>query len=67
MAIGDKRKIFMGAYDTSVVLTLNNSPNIGDLAMEVDTYDENGDLSEHTYFSKAQAIAIAYAILEELT
>ncbi|ATN92796.1 hypothetical protein QGX11_gp033 [Pseudomonas phage PPSC2] len=67
MATGDKRKAFMGAYNTSVVLTLNNSPELEDLAMEIDTYDEDGDLSEHTYFSKEEAIAIAHEILKELT
>lgn len=66
MAFGDKRKVFMGAYDTSVILTLNNSPELKDLALEVDMYDEHGNLSEHTYFSKEQALKLAHTILEEL-
>lgn len=66
MAFGDKVKTFMSAYNTNVVLTLNNSSCMEEFAMEVDTYDEDGELSEHTYFSKDEAIALAHAILEEL-
>lgn len=63
MIVGDLIKNFEGAYGTIVRLTLNN--NIPHVAMELDIY-EDGELSEHTYFNKEQAIAIAKAILEEL-
>lgn len=63
----DKVIVFQGAYNTSVVLTLNNSQGFEFIAMEVDTYGEDNKLSEHTYFSKEQAIAIARTILKELT
>lgn len=64
MANGDVRVVFNGEYDTQVVLTFNR--HITSIAMEVDTYDELGKLSEHTFFSKEAAIAMAKRILEEL-
>lgn len=63
---GDKVVSFDGGYGITLSLTLNNNSMINAYALCVDTTDQTGKLTEHTYFSKEQAIAIAKAILEEL-
>jgi len=63
---GDKIVEFDGGYGITVALTLNNKVELGQYAMCLDTTDSTGKLTEHTHFSKEQAIAIAKAILEEL-
>lgn len=63
---GDKVVSFYGGYGITMSLTLNNSSIINEYALCIDTATQAGKLTEHTYFSKEQAIAIAKAILEEL-
>lgn len=63
---GDKVVSFDGGYGITLSLTINNKSELNDYALCVDTATQDGKLTEHTHFSKEQAIAIAKAILEEL-
>lgn len=63
---GDKVVSFDGGYGITLTLTINNKSEVGEYALCIDTETQGGKLTEHTYFSKEQAIAIAKAILEEL-
>lgn len=66
MVEGDKVVSFDGGYGITLSLTINNKSEINEYALCIDTATQSGKLTEHTYFSKEQAIAIAKAILEEL-